>query len=42
MDLHECDLNLTDAQWFAHNDPYPLLKRTLRLKCRSLNNESCS
>ena len=26
MDLHECDLKLTDAQWFAHNDPYPLFK----------------
>lgn len=26
MNLHECDLKLTDAQWFAHNDPYPLFK----------------
>ena len=26
MDLHECDLKLTDSQWFARNDPYPLFK----------------
>ncbi len=26
MELRECDLKLTDSQWFAHNDPYPLFK----------------
>jgi cytochrome P450 len=26
MDLRECERNLMDAQFFAHNDPYPLFR----------------